>query len=72
MFRWPWPSDQLRVIFFQPDRNRFAQFGGERDQLSGFLRADAADGIVFGGVALAAAGVEVVGIVLPFRPHDER
>lgn len=65
-------SEKFWVFFLQPGSDVAAKFGGEGDKFPGFFQADAADGIVFRGVALAAAGVEVVGIALAFRTKDER
>jgi hypothetical protein len=55
----------------EPSFHVLAERRGEGDEFAGFIDADAADGIVFGGVALAAAGVEIVGIVPASGAEDE-
>jgi hypothetical protein len=42
------------------------------DEFTGFLGADVAGGIVFGGVAFTPAGVEVIGVPLAMDAKDER
>jgi hypothetical protein len=45
---------------------------GKLDQLANLFGVDVTGGVGFRRVELAPVGVEVVGIVLPLRPKDER
>ena len=51
------------MIVAEPGDNGGLEFAGEVAEFTGLGLADGADGIVFGGVALGAASIEVVGIV---------
>src|SRR5579862_2019762 len=64
-------SDQFGVVFFKPFVNGLAKFRGVFHQLEGFLATDAANGVVFGGVPLGPAGVEVIGVIAPSLAHDK-
>ena len=57
-------SVQFGMVIPEPRFHVLAETRGEGNEFAGFIRADAADRIVFGGVAFAAAGVEIIGIVL--------
>jgi len=64
-------STQFGMVVAEPSFHVLAERRGEGDEFAGFIDADAADGIVFGGVALAAAGVEIIGIVPASGSEDE-
>ena len=59
------------MVIPEPRFHVLAETRGEGDEFAGFIRADAADRIVFGGVAFAAAGVEIIGIVLTSGSENE-
>ncbi|MDQ3623754.1 MAG: hypothetical protein M3463_14905 [Verrucomicrobiota bacterium] len=56
----------------EPGEHVLFQLFGKRDEFPGVRHGDGAGHVVFGGVALATAGVEVIGIVLALRAEDER
>ena len=58
------------MISFEPFSNGGAEFDGEVDELPSLLRANMADGIVFGRVAFVPAGIEIVSIALPLDSED--
>ena len=64
-------SAQFGMVIPEPRFHVLAETRGEGDEFAGFIRADAADRIVFGGVAFAAAGVEIIGIVLTSGSENE-
>ena len=59
------------MVIPEPRFHVLAEPRGEGNEFAGFIDADAADRIVFGGVAFAAAGVEIIGIVLTSGAEDE-
>ena len=54
------------MVCLQPRKDMAPEFGGKRAQFIGLRRADAAGGVILGGVAFGAAGVEIVGVVRAF------
>jgi hypothetical protein len=60
------------VPFPEPVDDLCTQVDGKVPEFIGFARGDFAGGIVFEHVALAAAGIEVVGAVLPDPAQDHR
>ena len=57
------PGDQGWMICPEPGDDIGAEFPGEGAEFVRFGRADGASGVVFGGVALYAAGFQIVGII---------
>ena len=60
------------MVGFEPGNGDGAQLNGKLDEFTGFLGTDVAGGIVFGGVAFAPAGVEVIGVTLAIGAKNER
>ena len=63
-------GQESRVLVSKPIQDMGAEFAGEGAEFGGLGLADGACGVVFGGVALGAAGVEVVGIVGELGAED--
>lgn len=59
------------MVCLEPCNDIRPEFAGELPEFVGFGLADRAGGVVFGGVALGTAGIEVVGIVLAVVSQDE-
>lgn len=60
------------MLGLQPSHHHLAQLRGELSELLGFARRHLARRIVFQAVAFRPAGIELVRIVLPLRPENQR
>ena len=66
------PGRQFRVFLSEPIDDVVTQLDSEFPEFFRFGGADATCGIVLQPVALAAAGIEIVCVILPVFPQNNR